>query len=303
MLVGMRTVRRLQVAALVVCLVCLPHRSAVAEAAPTSSEEAAKAPKNAKRRTTSVRKSKTKRKLARRRRARKRRAARKRTARARKTRRKKRANRPSGWQWPPTEAMREQGKVCLKTLTELGVSWKRARHRKGVTTPIVVPSLTFNEVVLAPTFRKPPFVMDCHLAVALTKAAPQIEAAGVSELRFSSIYSYRKVKVGGIEKNTLSRHSYGLAVDVYQVRDDKGEVFVVEDDYRDDAVIQKLEDVLNQTGLFRLVLSPANDPKSHSDHLHLEARVAKLRKERVSKRRRRKRLARKRRAQRKSRKP
>jgi len=118
--------------------------------------------------------------------------------------------------------------------------------------------------------------MDCHLAVALAKAAPAIEKAGVSELRFSSIYSYRRAKVNGVQKDTLSRHSFGLAVDVYQIRDDLGEVFIVKDSYAEIERIRELEHVLNDTGLFRLVLSPANDPQSHSDHLHLEARVPVL---------------------------
>lgn len=169
--------------------------------------------------------------------------------------------------------MEAQGRACKKELTTLGVDWKPSRRRKGIATPVRVPSLVFGTVELAPTFRKPPFVMDCHLALALTKASTVVADAGVSELRFSSIYSYRKAKVNGVEKDVLSRHSYGLAVDVYEVRDELGEIFNVEDHYAEVQVIQRLEERLNETGLFRLVLSPANDPVSHSNHLHLEARV------------------------------
>jgi hypothetical protein len=290
----------LQIALLAVCLVALPQQNATAQDASTSAKEQGAsddAPKRASR-ASAGRKGKAaaaKRKKARVRKARKRRRARARKARGRAAQRKKRVNRPKGWQWPPTPAMRAQGKACLKTLTGLGVPWKKAGRRKGIATPIRVPSLAFNEIELAPTFRKPPFVMDCHLAVALAKAAPAMESAGVSELRFSSIYSYRKAKVNGIVKEALSRHSYGLAIDVYEVRDDLGEIFVVEDQYLDEEVIRKLENVLNETGLFRLVLSPANDPQSHSDHLHLEARISVGAKKRVAKRRNKKRVARKRR--------
>lgn len=310
----MRVVRRLQIALLAVCLVALPQQDATAQDASTSSEKEDTSAKAAKRgsRANGGRKGKVaaKRKKARARKARKRRRAAKRKARGRAAKRKargraaqrkKRANRPKGWQWPPTPAMRTQGKACLKTLSGLGVAWKKAGRRKGIATPIIVPSLAFNEIELAPTFRKPPFAMDCHLAVALAKAAPAMESAGVSELRFSSIYSYRKAKVNGVVKDALSRHSYGLAIDVYEVRDDLGEIFVVEEQYLDEEVIRKLENVLNETGLFRLVLSPANDPQSHSDHLHLEARISVGAKKRVAKRRSKKRVTRKRR--RRSKKP
>ena len=48
---------------------------------------------------------------------RQRRAARRRRAAAKK----KRANRPKGWQWPPTPAMKAQGRKCRTELTKLGV--------------------------------------------------------------------------------------------------------------------------------------------------------------------------------------
>ena len=304
----MRVVRRAYVVLLAMCFLCVPLNDVAAQEGSAKPEAKAKAKANAKRATSkratsrkqkATRQRKAKQRKAKQRKAKQRKAKRKRSARARKAARKKRANRPKGWQWPPTPAMRTQGKACLKTLSRLGVSWKAAGRRKGIVTPIVVRSLTFNDVKLAPTFRKPPFVMDCHLAVALAKASPAIKAAGVSELRFSSIYSYRRAKVNGVQKQALSRHSYGLAVDIYQVRDSADEIFIVEDQYADVAVIRELEDVLNATGLFRLVLSPANDPRSHSDHLHLEARVSKIGKAGAAKRRHKKRARKRKRARKK----
>ena len=108
-----------------------------------------------------------------------------------------RKNLPRGWEWPPSPDMRKQGLRCLERLDELGVEWKKARRTPNVVTPITVPDMSFGGLRVEPIFRKGPFVMDCHLAVALARVAPEVLRAGVETLRFSSIHDFRRAKVNG----------------------------------------------------------------------------------------------------------
>jgi hypothetical protein len=199
--------------------------------------------------------------------------------RAKAKKKRKRAKRPSsnapkGWTWPPSAPMKRQGKACLKTLRELGVAFERGKRARRIATPVVVEDMTFGGVALVPRFRKPPFPMDCHLAVSLARIGPALRELGVAELRFSTIHDYRRVRVNGSVKNTLSRHSFGLAVDVYEMVTDDGTLWTVETDYHaGDSVLHEVEDTVNASGAFRMLLTPQNDAKSHDDHYHFEAEV------------------------------
>jgi hypothetical protein len=202
----------------------------------------------------------------------------KKRAQARKKRaqaRKKPTNMPGDWQWPPSEQMKREGKRCLERLDELGVAWKKAGTTRKVVTPIVVPSMMFGAIKLTSIFRKPPFVMDCHLAEALAVHGQILYDQGVRELRFSSIHSYRSVRRKGYNGKALSRHALGLAMDVYAFVLDDGTRLVVEQDYHQDAgtVLREAEDAMNATGGFRTLLTPRSDPRSHYDHFHFEARI------------------------------
>jgi hypothetical protein len=207
---------------------------------------------------------------------------------ARKAKRRRRSNAPSGWAWPPSKAMKKQGQACRERLTELGVDWKKAKRRRNVATPVVVPSMEFGGLKLDAKFRKPPFVMDCHLAKSLAEAGPALVAIGIKSLRFSSIHSFRRARTGGKTKKALSRHAYGLAVDVYEVDHESGERLIIQDDYaameegeidlpdQGALLLSQLEREGNASGQFRLLLTPGNDPISHYDHFHFEARVGQL---------------------------
>lgn len=180
-------------------------------------------------------------------------------------------NMPAGWSWPPNPAMVAAGQACTARLDELGVVWRPAAAQKQIATPITVPSMTFGGIKVVPTFRPPPFVMDCHLALALTTFSKDLYELGIRELKFSRIYGYTKVRTEGVIKNVLSRHALGLAIDVRAVVDADGREAVVVRDYRnDDPLLLRLEDFLNDAGGFRTVLTPRNDPKSHDDHFHVE---------------------------------
>lgn len=184
------------------------------------------------------------------------------------------SNMPDGWSWPPSKEMVAAGKACTAQLDALGVTWKRATGQPKIATPITVPAMVFGGVKAIPTFRKPPFVMDCQLALALTIHGKALYDRGVRELRFSRIYGYTPVRTGGKTLAALSRHALGLAIDVREIVDDAGHKGVVLGDYlAGDPLLLAVETYLNDSGGFRMVLTPRNDPQSHYDHFHVEARA------------------------------
>jgi hypothetical protein len=128
-----------------------------------------------------------------------------------------------------------------------------------------------------------PLVIDCSLAVSLDEAGRYFRAMGITKAKFSSAYSRRNVR----GTNHPSKHSYGLAIDVYAfIGDDLGAMRIDRDfeqglgDAVDcvgspltqgGAVLKVLQCQLVRSGLFYLVLSPDYDD-AHHDHYHLQAK-------------------------------
>ncbi|HEY8142050.1 MAG TPA: extensin family protein [Kofleriaceae bacterium] len=184
-----------------------------------------------------------------------------------------RKNMPDGWVWPPSPAMKREGQRCLAALTEAGVVWKKAPKERKIATPIYVPGMELGGVKLTPTFRKGPFVMDCHLALALARHGEVLRQIGVRELRFSTIHEYRQVRLGGRKRGVLSRHALGLAMDIFELVTDTGERVVVKDRYKKhEPTLLAVERSILASMDFRTPLTPGND-RSHRDHFHIEARV------------------------------
>ena len=181
-------------------------------------------------------------------------------------------NMPRGWSWPANPAMLEAGERCTEDLREHEVIFEDA-HAKKVNTPIVVPGMELAGIRLEPTWRKGPFVLDCHLAIALHAMAPELKELGVSALRFSTIHDHRYVKRNGRSTHILSRHAIGLAMDIFEVRLDDGRVLKVKQSYGSEDVLSAVERVFAESERFRTPLTPGNDPKGHDDHFHIEARM------------------------------
>jgi len=177
-------------------------------------------------------------------------------------------NMPPGWRWPPSPAMKAEGKECLAHLDALGIAYDKAPATRKVTTPIYLREMTLGGVALEPIWKKGPFVMDCLLAAALVDQADLFSSLGITALRFAEIHDYRNVNEG--KRRILSRHALGLAIDVFAFVTDDGVSHPVETDYPC-ALLLTLEEWLRAGAGFRL-LTPGNDPRHHHDHFHLEVR-------------------------------
>jgi len=185
------------------------------------------------------------------------------------------ANQPVGFTWPPTHAMVEAEKTCESKLDRAGVVWERGQAEGRVVDPIVVPAMTFGGIKYTNMWgSKGPHVLDCQLALALETIGPELHALGVREVKYGSIYRWSNVRSGGVTKPYLSRHGLGLAMDIGSFVDDNGREAVVENDYKTgDALLHGIEQLINANGNFRIVLTPKNDPISHHNHFHIEAKA------------------------------
>ena len=181
-------------------------------------------------------------------------------------------NMPRGFTWPPSKTMVASAKACEAKLDELGVTWKPAKREGHVVDAVTVPDGQIGGVAYVDVYDKKPPIMDCQLVLALATVAPHLYELGVREVHVGSIYRWSKVRVGGKTKDLLSRHALGLAMDVISFIDDTGREAVVAKDYkRDDDLLLSVERAINDSGIFRGVLTPKNDPVSHRDHFHVEA--------------------------------
>src|SRR5262249_25146744 len=121
---------------------------------------------------------------------------------------------PPGWTWPPSSAMKAEGSACLARIDALGVEWQPGPVKPRIPTSSLLPKMEIGGIKLTPIWREGPYAMDCYLALALAdQGAAALRDAGVVELRFSGIHSYRRVA----GTKVLSRHALGLAIDVFEM--------------------------------------------------------------------------------------
>jgi hypothetical protein len=109
------------------------------------------------------------------------------------------------------------------------------------------------------------------LAVALSAIGPVLRRLGITEVRYSGAYAYRRSKTG-----RLSLHAHGLAIDVHGFVVG-GRRLTVERDYRRGLrdgcsptapVLNRVACALRETGRFAELLTPDYDA-DHRDHFHL----------------------------------
>lgn len=189
----------------------------------------------------------------------------------------KRPNMPAGWTWPPSAAMKAAGAECLTRLDTAGVAYRKGPATKKIATPVVLVDLTAGALVLTPLKGKRAepgaWPMDCQLAAGFAELGPALGALGIEALRFRTLHEYRMVRKNGRTTKILSRHAIGLAIDVFGVELADGRVLEVERDWATEPVLAAMVAVFEGSERFRTPLSPANDPRDHDDHVHLEAHL------------------------------
>jgi hypothetical protein len=177
---------------------------------------------------------------------------------------------PRGFTWPPSKTMVAEAEACEARLAELGLSTAPAKKHGRVLTPLQAPA-EIGGITYTPVYSKNQ-VFDCQLVLALATFAPRLYELGVREVRYGSAFRWSKVRVAGKTKNILSRHALGIALDIVSLVDDTGDEAKVKGDYRRGSeLLRAFERAVNDSGQFRVLLTPKNDPRSHHDHFHLEA--------------------------------
>jgi len=169
--------------------------------------------------------------------------------------------------------------ACLDALDVLEVKYKRIR-RRGIDVAVAVRGPIGG--VEFQGYAAKPLVLDCSLVYSLAQSGRFFAAHGITKVRYSSAYERRHIR--GTKR--LSRHSYGLAIDIHTFRGDSIGSATVRDDYEQGLgdsvdcigrpltqhgyVLRTLDCQLSRSGLFRVVLTPDYDA-DHYNHFHVES--------------------------------
>lgn len=169
---------------------------------------------------------------------------------------------------------------CRSVLDALGVRYRSTRGR-GIDDAVAI-SHAISGVTYHTYQKGKALVIDCSLAVSLALAAPYFAAQGITQVHYSSAHSRRFIR--GTRR--LSRHSFGLAIDVNELAGPTVGSLAVRDDYEQGLgdnvdcvgrpltsgglILRRLACQLARSELFRIVLDPDYDA-DHYNHFHIEA--------------------------------
>lgn len=186
-----------------------------------------------------------------------------------------------------TEIAALSDRACYRALTRARVSFDRVRSLvAGVMTPVVVRGPLRGVVFRENRHRVVEELMDCRLAVALTRYASLLRAQGVREVHHISLY--RAATPREIARQPVqTRHPGGMAIDVSSYIFDSGQELVVERDYHgrrrrppcgptarvptqpQARALRTLGCEAARRGYFHVILGP-NYNYEHRNHYHLE---------------------------------
>ncbi len=169
---------------------------------------------------------------------------------------------------------------CYDALDKLGVAYTALSTPRDVAMPVEVDGPLGGVSYVSAGAR--PLILDCSLVYSLAVAGPMLADEGIARAIYGDAYHYRVVK----GTNRLSKHSFGLALDVHRFTDAAGRTLSVAADYEkglgrgrdclgrpdgDNAKrLRLLFCRLERSELFKLVLDPDYD-EDHRDHFHLQA--------------------------------
>ncbi len=167
----------------------------------------------------------------------------------------------------PVFAPLEKGDTCLRTLAKKGVDFIQLPELLGVENPVEIRGLLATVEFWSSDRR--PLHLDCRLALALADLRPVFQARGITRVRFSGAYSYRRTPSG-----RLSHHAHGLAIDIHELSFGRESVSV-DADFMTNVGCQKDVPRLNEiacamrdTRMFEEFLTPDYN-SDHRDHLHI----------------------------------
>lgn len=194
---------------------------------------------------------------------------------------------------PASRAANLSASQCLAELTRRKLAVTRAkRAATGVNTPVRVTGPIGGVRFVTPGQKSPYGILDCRLALALSDLAPLLKRYDVVEVRIDNMYRPHAHLPG---KKKPSQHSYGLAIDLTQLKRADGSVLDVDRDF-DGAIgeavcgqgartdleppataLRSLICDVARSGLFHHILTPNHDA-AHKNHFHLDiARGARQR--------------------------
>jgi hypothetical protein len=171
---------------------------------------------------------------------------------------------------------------CYDALDALKVQYTATSAPRGIELPVEVNGSLGGVSFVAADDPRRALVLDCSLVYSLAVAGAMLADEGVATAIFGDAYHHRLVK----GTSRLSKHSFGLALDVHRFTDAAGRTLSVAADYekglgrgrdclgRPDGDkarhLRLLWCRLERSELFKLVLDPDFD-EDHRDHFHLQA--------------------------------
>jgi hypothetical protein len=161
------------------------------------------------------------------------------------------------------------GQTCLEWLTRLNIRHRALPATRGMRTPVrVTGPIAGVSYVLG---GRAEVTADCRLILALDWIGPHLRQFGVTAVRHSGAYVYRRTRSG-----RPSLHARGLALDVHEFSFSTTH-FEVKRHYqrnldsgctRSAPTLNQLECRLRGLRLFRELITPDHNA-DHYDHLHL----------------------------------
>lgn len=171
---------------------------------------------------------------------------------------------------------------CYDALDKLKIAYTALSAPTDVAMPVEVDGPLGGVTFVAAADPQRPLVVDCSLVYSLAVAGAMLADEGVATAIFGDAYHHRVVK----GTSRLSKHSFGLALDVHRFTDAAGRTLSVGADYEkglgrgrdclgrpDGDKARRLRLLwcrLERSELFKLVLDPDFD-EDHRDHFHLQA--------------------------------
>jgi hypothetical protein len=185
------------------------------------------------------------------------------------------------------------GAQCWAEVARRKIAVSRYRGAAvGVATPVRLTGPIGGVRFVAPGPKTPYGILDCRLALALADLAELLKRHDVVEVRVDNMYRPHAHLPG---KKKPSQHSYGLAIDLTQLKRADGSELIVERDFQGaigepvcgegaraelSPEASELRDLIcdvARSGAFHHILTPNHDA-AHNNHFHLDiARGARSR--------------------------